>query len=85
MTAMNGIAQRVPAPRVSKAEIEAVHQRLSKMSDGELLRFGMMAKFKHAQLPKQGQGPVDVLSIELDEARAEWNRRYANLPLCDSF
>jgi hypothetical protein len=75
----------VPTSGVSKAEIEVVRQRVSKMSDCELLRFGMMAKCKHAQLAKQGQGRVDVLSIELGEARAEWNRRYANLPLCDSF
>jgi hypothetical protein len=58
---------------------------ISSMSSSELLRFGVCAKFRCSQ----GSSPNDHAAADrvaqLDEARAEWNRRHPGLPLRDSF
>jgi|SRR2546430_7222098 len=82
---MNGIASKLPLPDGKKAETDTLRERLSKMSDGELLRCGMRAKLGHERRLKQGEVSTDLLTTELSEARAEWNRRYGKMPLRDSF
>jgi hypothetical protein len=81
---MNGIASKLPSPDGKKAETDTIRERMSKMSDGELLRCGMRAKLGHKRGLK-GEVPADLLTTELSEARAEWNRRYEEIPLRDSF
>ena len=82
---MNGIASKLPSPDVNKAETDTIRERISKMSDGELLRCGMRAKLGQERRLKQGELSADLPTTELSEARAEWNRRYGKMPLRDSF
>jgi len=82
---MNGLASRLPSPDGKKAEIDTIRKRMSKMSDGELLRYGLTAKLEYEGRSKGAKVPADQLATELSEARAEWNRRYGKIPLRDSF
>ena len=58
---------------------------ISRMSNSELLRFGMHAKFRCSQGESTKDPERMDLAGQLNEARAEWNRRYPGLPLRDSF
>ena len=82
---MNGIASKLPSSDGKKAETDTVRERMSKMSDGELLRCGMRAKLGHEQGLKTGEVSAEQRATELSEARLEWNRRYEKMPLRDSF
>lgn len=82
---MNGFALGLPSPDGKKTEIDTIRERMSKMSDGELLRYGMTAKLEYEERSRGIEVPADVLVAELSEARAEWNRRYGKIPLRDSF
>jgi hypothetical protein len=63
-------------------ENENARVPISRMSNSELLRFGVTAKFRYSQ----SASPDDPdLAAHLIEARAEWNRRHPGLPLRDSF
>jgi hypothetical protein len=55
------------------------------MSNSELLRFGVNVKFRLSQRPGSNDPEFTDLAAQLNEARAEWNRRHPNLPLRDSF
>ena len=85
MATMNGIASQIPSPDGKKAETDTIRERMSKMSDGELLRCGMRAKLGQEQGLMQGEVSAEQRATELSEARAEWNRRYGKMPLRDSF
>ena len=82
---MSGPASRLRSPDEKKAEIDTARERMSKMSDGELLRHGMKAKVEYEDRLREAEVPADRLVTELSEARAEWNRRYKKMPLRDSF
>jgi hypothetical protein len=64
-------------------DIQRIKQRLFKMSNPELLRFGLTTKYKCAREPRTPDTPL--LTIQLNEARTEWKRRNPTLPLNDSF
>jgi hypothetical protein len=55
------------------------------MSNSELLRFGVNVKFRLSQGPGSNDPEPTDVAAQLNEARAEWNRRHPNLPLRDSF
>ena len=55
---------------------------ISGMSDSKLLRFGISIKFRCLQSDRE---QLARLLPQLEEARAEWNRRHPILPLVDSF
>ena len=64
-------------------DIQRIKQRLFKMSNPELLRFGLTTKYKCSREPRTPDTPL--LTIQLNEARTEWKRRNPTLPLNDSF
>ena len=67
------------------SSIDLIRRRMMEMSDGELLRFGVTAKYK-CLLERRSKHPrLQSLVMELDEARAEWIRRHPALPLRISF
>jgi hypothetical protein len=52
--------------------IQVLRERLRKMSDGDLLLFGMTAKYLSSRSTDSGQTSRDEVSVELVEAQAEW-------------
>jgi hypothetical protein len=66
-------------------ENQRAHGFFSRMSNSELLRFGLSAKFRSSQRPTLDDPQPEDLAAQLDEARFEWNRRHPDLPLRDSF
>jgi hypothetical protein len=55
--------------------VEQIRERLRKMSDLELRQYGRAAR--NMADPKKNFGsPNPSFQIHLDEARAEWRRRY---------
>ncbi len=82
---MNGITSKLILLDENQAQTDTIRERMARMSDGELLRYGMTAKLGYEQGLKRGEVSADLLTTELSEARAEWNRRYEKMPLRDSF
>jgi hypothetical protein len=54
---------------------EGLRTRLRKMNDAELLRFGHAAKSMCSPDAYFGQPPRQIFIFQLEEARAEWERR----------
>jgi hypothetical protein len=55
--------------------IEQIRERIRKMSDAELRKFGRAAQ--DSSDPKKNFGTRNpAFKIQLDEARAEWRRRH---------
>jgi hypothetical protein len=75
-----GVTARVYSP-----ENEISRVCISSMSNSELLRFGLNAKFRHSEAASPDDPATTDLAAQLIEARAEWNRRHPGLPLRDSF
>jgi hypothetical protein len=64
-------------------EIARLRDRLRQLSDNELLRFGLIAKYSCQADGLQGERESSLR--DLQEAREEWNRRKPRLPLRGSF
>jgi hypothetical protein len=65
-------------------DLEQLRQRLRKMNDAELLRFGQAAKYMCSSEANLGHPSRESLVIQLEEARKEWKRRQPEPPLSDS-
>ena len=66
---LNGVGMIQPE------SIEQVRERIRKMSDAELRKFGRAAQ--DSPDPKKNFGPRNpAFQVQLDEARAEWRRRH---------
>ncbi len=63
----------------SPEPIEQIRERILKMSDIELLRYGQAARY----MTDHGKSNPSF-RIQLDEARLEWKRRHSKLPLSES-
>jgi hypothetical protein len=59
----------------SDPDLEALRIRLRKMNDQELRRFGLAARFMCSPGANLGKPPRQVFVIQLEEARAEQERR----------
>ena len=57
-------------------DLEGPRERLRKMSEAELLRFGKAAKFMCSPEANRGKPPRECFVIQLNEARKEWLRRH---------
>jgi hypothetical protein len=55
----------------SERELQALRERLRKMTDAALIRFG-----EAGRLLCRDKNPRRVFVIQLEEARAEWQRRH---------
>jgi hypothetical protein len=64
---------------------ERIRQRLCKMSDAELLRFGMVAKYMCSQEANPEHTSREEFVLQLNEAQREWNKRFTRLPLVTTF
>ena len=59
-----------------RVDIEALRERLRKMTDAELLRFGKDNRYMCSPYANLGKPPLEAFVIQLLEARAEWRRRH---------
>ena len=57
-------------------QLESLRERLRKMSDDELVRFGRAAAGMCSPEANFGHAPRTVFVEQLREARAEWRRRH---------
>lgn len=57
-------------------DLEQLRQRLARMSDAALRRFGEASRFMCSPGANLGKPPRDVFVIQLNEARGEWQRRH---------
>ena len=64
--------------------LDELRQRLRKMDDTELLRFGKAAKYMCSPEANLATPRRESFVIQLQEARAEWMRRHPEPPLRDS-
>jgi hypothetical protein len=62
---------------VDRRELRA---SLRKMTDNELRRFGRAAQNRCSPEANRGKPPREEFVIRLDEARAEWKRRFEPSP-----
>ena len=57
-------------------DVEAVRERLRKKDDAALLAYGRAAAYMCTPSANRGEPPLDTFVLQLQEARAEWERRY---------
>jgi hypothetical protein len=67
------------------AEKEIAPACIARMSNPELLRFGVNAKLRCSQAESPDDPRIITLRLWLHLARVEWNRRHPKLPLRNSF
>jgi hypothetical protein len=58
-----------------RVDLDQLRERLRKMNDSDLLRFGNAAKFMCSPGANFNRAPRESFVIQLNEARAEWERR----------
>jgi hypothetical protein len=63
----------------SAIDVDAIRARLRKLSDAELIRYGQNCAFLCSPKQNFGKPPLEVWTVQLDEARAEWRRRQSSL------
>jgi hypothetical protein len=64
-------------------DVQELRQRLQRMPEPELLRFGQAVKYMCS--PEANYGPPrEVFIVQLREARAEWRKRHPEPPLDES-
>lgn len=57
-------------------DLEQLRQRLAKMSDAQLRKFGEAGRYLCSPEANLGKPPRDVFVVQLNEARREWKRRH---------
>jgi hypothetical protein len=62
--------------QIMNFDIEQLRARLTKMTDIELRQFGRAAAYMTRPRANLGKPPLQVYVVQLEEARAEWRRRY---------
>jgi len=70
----------MPTIKTDDLQTTRLRERLRELSDNELLRFGLIAKYAWQADGRVGERESALR--ELDAAREEWNRRKPSLPLC---
>ena len=56
-------------------DLEKLRDRLRKMSNEELRKFGKAAAYMCTPHANLGKAPAEDFVLQLDEARKEWKRR----------
>jgi hypothetical protein len=57
-------------------DVNQLRERLQKMTDNELRKFGRAAEHMVSPEGNRGRPPREAFVIQLAEARAEWARRH---------
>jgi hypothetical protein len=61
-------------------DVNQLLERLQKMTDDELRKFGRAAAHMVSPKANMGQPPEETFVLQLAEARAEWARRHPKKP-----
>ncbi len=61
-------------------DVNQLRERLQKMTDDELRKFGRAAAHMVSPKANMGQPPRETFVVQLAEARAEWTRRHPKRP-----
>jgi hypothetical protein len=61
-----------------------IRERVRKMSDEELLRYGAICKSMRRPETNLDKPSLDAWTVQLQEARVEWRKRHPELPLSES-
>jgi hypothetical protein len=61
-----------------------IRERVRKMSDEELLRYGAICKSMCSTETNLDTPSLEAWAVQLQEARAEWRKRHPELPLSES-
>jgi hypothetical protein len=69
--------------QMEKEDLGRIRERIHRMSDSELLRYGQAARYMADPRNNAGE-PNPSFQVQLDEARLEWRRRHSKLPLSES-
>jgi hypothetical protein len=69
--------------QLAHLDVEELRRRLKKMSDSELRKFGKAARYMVSPTANMGKPPLPAFMLQLEEARAEWRKRHAELKLVD--
>lgn len=79
--------ERSPLDRLPEVSAKANGSRPPPcgMSDAELLRFGMVAKWMCSEAVAVADRQREVFALQLREARKEWKKRFPRLPLSSAF
>jgi hypothetical protein len=72
-------------PSSSRLSTEEAPLAPRRMSNAELLRFGLVAKYMCSKGAELGDGEIGAFELQFNEARMEWNRRFPKLPLSATF
>jgi len=56
-------------------DVDALRTRLRKMSDEDLRKFGQAARYMVSPKSNMGKPPLPAFVLQLEEARAEWQKR----------
>lgn len=66
----------MPSPLdIQPVDVPRLRARLAKMTDAKLLEFGRAAAFMCSPRASFGEPPRQQFVVQLEEARAEWQRR----------
>lgn len=71
--------------RLNGLYLRMMPSTLLSLSNAELLRLGMVAKYKCSQQSNLSDQQRLRNAAKLDEARKEWDRRFPTLPLSATF
>ena len=66
---------RLPRKKVA-VDLEELRARLRQMTDAELRRFGQAAHYMSSMQSSPDEASRNVFVIQLEECRAEWDRRH---------
>jgi len=67
--------QQGPCTAFDELDVTTLRERLQKMSDDELVKFGKAAGYMCSPAANLGHAPLRAFVIQLDEAWAEWRKR----------
>ena len=71
--------------RLNRLRVRMRRSTLINLSNAELLRLGMVAKYKCSQQANLSDQQRLRYAAQLDAARKEWDRRFPTLPLSATF
>lgn len=61
-------------------DADDLRERLKRMSDQDLVRFGKAAAYMVSPRANFGKPALPIYVLQLEEARVEWRRRYPKTP-----